>query len=183
MTTPQDTLDALDIGVVRFDRHLRLVSWNRPLFVMLEYPRHMAGIGTSFLSFVDYNIARGEHGRASRDNIIRQRLARRFACYSRVRPDGSLLNVRSRRMGDGGFLKTFTLSSPTPAPAPLSKREQEVLQWAAQGKTAAETAIILGVTERTVEFHVGNAVVRLQAVNKVHAVALALSEGLIPKTL
>ena len=45
-------------------------------------------------------------------------------------------------------------SAPAHAVPSLSPREREVLQWCAQGKTSWEIALILGITERTVNFHI-----------------------------
>jgi DNA-binding CsgD family transcriptional regulator len=61
----------------------------------------------------------------------------------------------------------------------LSKRERECLAWVSFGKTAWETAQILGVSRRTVEFHLDNAVRKLDASNKVHAAVLAVRRKLI----
>ena len=61
---------------------------------------------------------------------------------------------------------------------PLTPREREVLTWAGRGKTSAEIAIILGVRERTVNFHCDRAVRRLDVVNRTHAVAKAIAQGL-----
>lgn len=55
----------------------------------------------------------------------------------------------------------------------LTARETEVLRWAGDGKTAAETADILGVAERTVIFHIDNALRRLGAANKTAGVLKA----------
>ena len=49
----------------------------------------------------------------------------------------------------------------------------------ALGRTDNEIAGILGITKRTVSFHIESARSRLNAVNAVHAVAKALSLGLI----
>jgi DNA-binding NarL/FixJ family response regulator len=48
-----------------------------------------------------------------------------------------------------------------PSHVDLSEREIEALTWVARGKTSTEIAIILGVTKRTVDFHVENARVKL----------------------
>ena len=61
----------------------------------------------------------------------------------------------------------------------LSPRQREVLTWAAQGKSASETATILGVTTRTVRFHLTGACERLGVARTTKAVALALSLDLI----
>lgn len=61
----------------------------------------------------------------------------------------------------------------------LTRREIECLRLAAIGNTVIQTALILGIAERTVEFHLANAAAKLGAANKVHAVAIAASDRLI----
>ncbi|MFK7856161.1 MAG: substrate-binding domain-containing protein [Granulosicoccus sp.] len=61
----------------------------------------------------------------------------------------------------------------------ISNRERECLQWASQGKTSWETSQILGVTESTVIYHLRNATRKLNATNRVHAVAKALKASII----
>jgi DNA-binding CsgD family transcriptional regulator len=63
----------------------------------------------------------------------------------------------------------------------LTKREKECLIWAADGKTSWETAKILGVSNETVAFHHHNAMTKLGSKTKNHAVARALSLGLLVK--
>jgi DNA-binding CsgD family transcriptional regulator len=64
--------------------------------------------------------------------------------------------------------------------ARLSPREKEILHWTAEGKTAAEVATILQLSERNVGFHVQNAIDKLDAANKTHATVKAALLGLIP---
>ncbi len=61
----------------------------------------------------------------------------------------------------------------------LTARESEVLRWVANGKSAWEIGEILHITKRTVDEHVQTAVRKLGAVNRTHAVALALCDGII----
>lgn len=65
------------------------------------------------------------------------------------------------------------------APPILTHREIECLRLAAIGWTVSASAAALGIAGRTVEFHLGNAVGKLSAVNKIHAVAIATSGRLI----
>lgn len=65
------------------------------------------------------------------------------------------------------------------AEAALSPREIECLRLAATGLTVSAVAEEIGVTHRTVEFHLGNAGRKLGAVNKIHAIAIAASKHLI----
>ena len=61
----------------------------------------------------------------------------------------------------------------------LNDREVETLTWAARGKTSAEIAQILGLTKRTVDFHLDNARVKLGASNRIQAAIKAASGNLI----
>jgi len=61
----------------------------------------------------------------------------------------------------------------------LTGREVDVLRWAADGKTASETAEILRIGERTVIFHIDNALRRLGAANKTSGVLKAAMLRLI----
>lgn len=61
----------------------------------------------------------------------------------------------------------------------LTDRERDVLSWAARGKTAQDTATILGLSDETVTSYVKGAIFKLGAGNKTHAVAKALHLGLI----
>lgn len=62
---------------------------------------------------------------------------------------------------------------------PLSLREAEVLRWTAQGKTASDVGMILGLTTRTVNFHISSAIRKLGTSNKTSAVVLATQRGFI----
>ena len=63
----------------------------------------------------------------------------------------------------------------------LSRREVECLQWLASGKTLFEAAKILGISERTIRFHVNNARERLGVSTTVQAiVSAALVYGFDP---
>jgi DNA-binding CsgD family transcriptional regulator len=55
----------------------------------------------------------------------------------------------------------------------------ETLTWAARGKTSSEIAQILGLTKRTVDFHIDNARIKLGATNRIQAAIKAASGNLI----
>jgi DNA-binding NarL/FixJ family response regulator len=61
----------------------------------------------------------------------------------------------------------------------LSDREIEVLTWAASGKTSAEIAKILGISKRTIDFHIDNAREKLGVKNRTQAVIKATTNNLI----
>lgn len=61
----------------------------------------------------------------------------------------------------------------------LSPRELTVLLWMKEGKTNWEISQILGLSERTVRFHVGGIFEKLDVTSRTQAVARALGAGLI----
>lgn len=67
----------------------------------------------------------------------------------------------------------------TIAEVPLTDRERDALSWAARGKTVPETSDIMDIGEETVSTHLRNAMRKLGASNKTHAVVLAMHLGLI----
>lgn len=61
----------------------------------------------------------------------------------------------------------------------MSDRERVCLEWTAKGKTSWEISRILGRSEAVVNFHLKNAVAKLNASNKCHATVMAVQHGLI----
>ncbi len=66
-----------------------------------------------------------------------------------------------------------------PKLAGLNDREVEVLTWVARGKTSAEIAQIIGLTKRTIDFHIDNARTKLGAATRTEAVIKAATGRLI----
>lgn len=61
----------------------------------------------------------------------------------------------------------------------LTARELEAMKWATQGLTTAEVADKLLIGTRTAQEYLDNAVAKLGAVNRIHAVAKAISLKLV----
>jgi DNA-binding CsgD family transcriptional regulator len=66
-----------------------------------------------------------------------------------------------------------------PTDCQLTKREIECLRWAAVGKTDREISMILSRSHATVRFHIQNAGVKLNAVNRSQTVFKAAQLGFI----
>jgi len=60
---------------------------------------------------------------------------------------------------------------------PLTERERECLTWVARGKTDGEIGIIIDRSPETARFHVRNAIAKLDASSRSHAVAKAMRRG------
>lgn len=93
----------------------------------------------------------------------------RWPMRARSAPPGGLADNPLRQVSNKDKLLTETLSG----------HEIECLSWVSLGKTAGETGKILGKSRRTVEFHINNAVRKLDASNKIHATVIAIREGIL----
>ena len=78
-----------------------------------------------------------------------------------------------------GMARCLTARLLPEAEVTLSNREVEVLRWTAEGKTSNEVADILRIAERTVNFHINNAMAKLKPNNKTAAVIRAAVLGLL----
>ena len=70
-----------------------------------------------------------------------------------------------------------SLETPAQKPHPLSPRELEVLTLAAGGLTNKEIAYRLGLSERTIQFHLNSVFNKSGTNSRTEAVALAIRNG------
>ncbi len=61
----------------------------------------------------------------------------------------------------------------------LTPREREILRWISHGKTASEIALIVSVSEHTVNSHTATILKKLDVVNRTQMVAKAIREQII----
>lgn len=59
------------------------------------------------------------------------------------------------------------------------ERETECLFWASEGKTSGEIACILGITERTVNYHLNQVTRKTGSMNRYQAIAKGVSSGIL----
>lgn len=76
-------------------------------------------------------------------------------------------------------MKDVIAATPITSTFDLSRREREVLLWAASGKTAWETASLIGVSESAIRLYTANAMTKLRAHTKTQAVAIAVKNGIL----
>jgi DNA-binding CsgD family transcriptional regulator len=70
-------------------------------------------------------------------------------------------------------------NSPLAGLQPLTSRQVEILRWTADGKTTEQIAAILGISKPTVNFHISNAIARLNVNNRNSAVARSSRLGVL----
>jgi len=108
----QAGLDLLDQGISVFDGQLRLVAWNRPFLELLDFPAHLAQVGTPFADFIRYNAHRGEYGPGDPEVQLAERLAAASSFVEHIRerrrPNGRLLLLRGEPLPHGGFVTLYS---------------------------------------------------------------------------
>lgn len=62
---------------------------------------------------------------------------------------------------------------------PITRRERECLWWIARGKSSADIAAILGISENTVNFHIKKLLAKLEVHSRTVAVLRAQNMGLL----
>jgi len=77
------------------------------------------------------------------------------------------------KMATEGMLRMAAARRPPEPPIRLTLREIEVLRWTADGKTSHEVGQIMAISERTVNFHINNSLLKLGANNKTSGVIKA----------
>jgi DNA-binding CsgD family transcriptional regulator len=88
----------------------------------------------------------------------------------------TLLSITPYLYETSNRLKT---NNDTSSKIELTTRECECMEWVIEGKTAWETAQILGISERTTNFHVNNVIEKTSSSNRQQAIAKLLISGLL----
>lgn len=63
--------------------------------------------------------------------------------------------------------------------SPLSERERDCLSWAAIGKSSTDIELIMSISRNTVDFHIKNAMAKLDASTRTFAIVKAIRLGFI----
>ena len=107
----QSTIENIGMGISVVDQHLRLVAWNKQYVSMFDYPDGLVCIGRPIVDIFRHNAVRGEYGGGDIEVHIQTRLSllqdREHHSYERLRPDGTVLEVRGNPMPNGGYVNTY----------------------------------------------------------------------------
>ncbi|ATE61036.1 PAS-domain containing protein [Thauera sinica] len=138
--------DLLDQAIAVFDTAPRLVTWNKAMVRLLDFPEELVRVGTPFEAFVRFNAERGEYGEGDVERLVAERVAaaRAFQPHyvERARPNGTVLAVRGVPIPNLGFVSLWT-----------DITEQRRYETLIQGQNAQLEA---RVRERTAELEEAN---------------------------
>ena len=100
-------------GVTVADKDMRILEWNEQFRKLLDFPIEMfAGEPRTIMDFMRFNARRGEYGDVDVESYMAE-AAKRINLlephhFERVRPDGTVLEVRGTPLPDGGFVTSYT---------------------------------------------------------------------------
>lgn len=134
----QATLAGLSDGVAMVDAHMCLAEWNSLFSEIAGVPADILRVGLPMEDILRAQIIRGEFGPiADPDAEIARRMVRlreaQFGIVERQRPDGRTIELRRKRMPDGGFVTLY-------ADITDRKRAEEALRRAQADAEAANVA-------------------------------------------
>jgi diguanylate cyclase (GGDEF)-like protein len=111
----QTTLDNIDQGILMSDAEGRIQVINRRTIELLDLPGEWLEAKPDLTGLLQHLIARGEFGEDGDlvskefcDPALQGDEHPAFAHFERTRPDGTILEVRSRRLPAGGMVRTLT---------------------------------------------------------------------------
>lgn len=141
----QKALDHVRQGIAVFDKELQLVCWNRHFGEMLDLTPDLVRIGISLGEILRNNAKRGNFGEGNIDELVADRLERYTMCaetfQDRVPMHGTVVEVRSNRMPDGGIVVTYTDITPTVEAAEALERANETLERRVRERTEELTRL------------------------------------------
>lgn len=166
-----------DLAVTVADRQGRVVDANAAAARLLGVSRELL-VGRSATDFVPTD--QHDVHEARRQEILKR--GRGSGRRTLRATDGRIFDVHILTVMRGAYaVSVWSVESPM-AGSPLTPRESEVLSLTAGGMTRNEIAEQLGLSPETVRTHLGNAVSRLGARSRTHAVALAIASGWLNPT-
>jgi two-component system NtrC family sensor kinase len=101
----------MEHGVAMFDSGLRLAAWNRNFQALLDLSDTFLGQPVTYADFIRHMAGQGEFGlRADPEAELARYMenADRHYSFERVRPNGTVLEIRHSPMPEGGFVLIYT---------------------------------------------------------------------------
>ncbi|MEO8779120.1 MAG: PAS domain-containing hybrid sensor histidine kinase/response regulator [Rhodanobacter sp.] len=106
------TLENVSQGISVVDAGMCLVAWNRRYLELFDYPDGMVRIGLPVAELIRWNAERGECGPGEVAAHVAKRMhymhAGSLHVFQRVRPDGTVIEMRGRALPRGGYVTTYT---------------------------------------------------------------------------
>ncbi|MCC2112938.1 MAG: PAS-domain containing protein, partial [Hyphomicrobiales bacterium] len=141
----QTALDQVRQGIAVFDRELRLICWNRQFRELLQLPVDFGQVGTPLNTILHYNADRGALGPGDPDALVAERIdrfvARMETVQEKLHTNGTVLEVRTAPMPDGGIVMTYADITEQVAAADALERSRATLEQRVRERTEELTRL------------------------------------------
>ncbi|MGR5288181.1 PAS domain-containing hybrid sensor histidine kinase/response regulator [Vibrio maritimus] len=108
----QGAIEHIGQGIAVVDKQLRLVAWNRRYLELFSFPSGLIQVGRPIADVIRHNAEQGLCGPGDPNEHVRKRIFYLEQgsphTSSRVRSDGSVIEVQGNPMPGGGFVMSFT---------------------------------------------------------------------------
>jgi diguanylate cyclase (GGDEF)-like protein/PAS domain S-box-containing protein len=107
----EDAIEHIDQGILMIDAGNRVPVVNQRAIELLDIPEEILRSIPSFTALMEYQYARGEFALMDEDfhnAVLRQAHEHTPGLFVRQRPNGTFLEVRTRRLASGGSVRTYT---------------------------------------------------------------------------
>jgi diguanylate cyclase (GGDEF)-like protein/PAS domain S-box-containing protein len=136
----QTTLDHMDQGLFVVEPDMSIPVLSRRVTELLALPPEFVETKPTFPELLDYQVETGTIPRDVRDSVINRYILDleelpRAHVYERETFDGKVLEVRTTRLPDGGFVRTFTDVTAR------RRREEEVVRAQAEYRMLFENSV------------------------------------------
>jgi len=106
------TLEHVSQGISVVDADMCLVAWNHRYQELFDYPDGMVHVGVPVSELIRRNAELGECGPGEVDDHVAKRIdymrAGSSYMFQRVRPNGTVIEMRGRALPGGGYVTTYT---------------------------------------------------------------------------
>jgi signal transduction histidine kinase len=104
------TFDNMSHGVLMFDKELIVRAWNRQVIELLQLPDSFFTREWRFDEFLRFLAQQGEYGGVNAETVVGRLIstAMQQHTFERVRPDGTVLEIRHTPLPEGGILVIYT---------------------------------------------------------------------------
>ncbi len=109
----QGIIEHLPVALSWFDTDLTMLACNQACRQLLDLPPQLFNAGLpNYIDFVRFNAGRGEYGPGDTEELTQQMVQRALQqdayVFQRVRPNGTVLEVRGMRLPDQSLLLMFS---------------------------------------------------------------------------
>jgi len=141
----QTALDHVRQGIAVYDKDRRLVCWNRQFGEILDLPPELTRTGVTLEEIVRHSAEQGALGAGPIETLVRERLDHYVTdsepFLKRFADRGTVVEVRTNRMPDGGIVTTATDITASVASAEALERANATLEMRVRERTTELTRL------------------------------------------